>query len=61
MPITYTNRKGITYFLYKGTTKTGKTRYFFVHEPIGEVIDTIPEGHRIEERVNGIVSLSKIV
>jgi hypothetical protein len=59
MPITYTNRKGMTYFLCKGTTKTGKPRYFFAREPKGEVMDAIPEGYQIEESVNGIVSLVK--
>jgi hypothetical protein len=32
MPITYTNRKGFTYFLNKGKTKTGKPRYYFAKE-----------------------------
>jgi hypothetical protein len=59
MPATYTNRKGMTYFLCRGTTKTGKPRYFFTRERKGEAIDAIPEGYRIEESVNGIVSLVK--
>jgi hypothetical protein len=59
MPITYTNRKGTTYFLCQGTTKTGKSRYFFAREPKGEAMDAIPEGYRIEESVNGLVSLVK--
>jgi hypothetical protein len=29
MPISYTNRKGITYTLYRGETKTGKPRFYF--------------------------------
>jgi hypothetical protein len=60
MPVTYTNRKGFTYFLCKGTTKTGKPRFFFARQPKGEAIDTIPPGYEIEESVNGIVSLVKI-
>jgi hypothetical protein len=60
MPITYTNRKGRTYTLCRGTTKTGKPRYFFVRDPKGrEVVEEIPEGHEIRESVNGIVSLAK--
>jgi hypothetical protein len=59
MPVTYTNRKEMTYFLCKGTTKTGKPRYFFAREPKGETVDAIPEGYRVEESVNGIVSLVK--
>ncbi len=29
MPISHTNRKGQTFFLCQGVTKTGKARYFF--------------------------------
>src|SRR6266568_4150811 len=29
MSISYTNRKGVTYTLYRGQTKTGKPRYYF--------------------------------
>ncbi|NCP15635.1 hypothetical protein GW866_01125 [bacterium] len=59
MPITYTNRKGFTYFLCKGTTKTGKARYYFAREQKGEPVAEIPPGYEIEESVNGIVSLVK--
>ena len=59
MPVTYTNRKGRTYFLCKGTTKTGKVRYYFARELKGEPVEKIPEGYKISESVNGIVSLVK--
>ncbi len=59
MPITYTNRKGVTYTLCQGMTKTGKPRYYFACEPRGEPIETIPEGYRIGEGVNGVVFLEK--
>lgn len=59
MPITYTNRKGFVYFLCKGVTKTGKPRYYFAREPKGEAVEQIPEGYRVDESVNGIVSLVK--
>ncbi len=29
MAVTYTNRKGQMYTLYRGQTKTGKPRYYF--------------------------------
>ena len=29
MAITYTNRKGKTYYLHEGVTKKGKPRYYF--------------------------------
>lgn len=59
MPIAYTNRKGFTYFLCKGVTKTGKPRYYFAREQKGESVEEIPQGYQIDESVNGIVSLVK--
>ncbi len=59
MPITYTNRKGFTYFLNKGVTKTGKPRYYFAREQKDEPVEEIPAGYKIEESVNAIVSLVK--
>jgi hypothetical protein len=59
MPVTYTNRKGRTYFLCQGTTKTGKPRYYFTREPNATLAQSIPEGYEIRESVNGIVSLPK--
>jgi len=59
MPVTYTNRKGVTYTLCQGVTKTGKPRYYFARQPKGEPVDEIPQGWRISESVNAIVSLVK--
>jgi hypothetical protein len=60
MPVTYTNRKGVTYTLCRTTTKTGKARYVFVRDPTGrETVAKIPEGWEIRESVNGIVSLAQ--
>ncbi len=59
MPVTYTNRKGYTYYLCQGVTKKGKPRYFFSREPKGPILEEIPEGYEIRESVNGIVSLAK--
>lgn len=59
MPVTHTNRKGVTYYLHQGTTKKGKTRYFFSKEPTGRTVEQVPDGYEITESVNGIVSLSK--
>jgi hypothetical protein len=60
MPITYTNRKGRTYYLCRGVTKTGKPRYYFAREPKDEFVEQMPEGYQINESVNGTVSLVKI-
>ena len=59
MNITYTNRKGATYYLCQGTTKTGKPRYYFAREPKDEPVLEIPHGYEIRESVNGIVSLAR--
>ena len=60
MPVSYTNRKGITFFLFQGETKTGKVRYYFTREPKGEEIEQIPSEYEISESVNGVVSLVKV-
>ena len=59
MPINYTNRKGVTYTLYKGQTKTGKPRYYFGRTGQDEPVTEIPSGFKISESVNGVVSLVK--
>jgi hypothetical protein len=60
MPVTYTNRKGRTYYLCRTETKSGSPWYFFAREPKGEPVDEVPEGWEIRESVNGIVSLAKV-
>ena len=60
MPVTYTNRKGVTYTLCRVGTKTGKARYVFVRDPTGrQTVAKIPEGREIRESVNGVVSLAQ--
>jgi hypothetical protein len=61
MPISYTNRKGLTYTLYRGQTKTGKPRYYFgrAGQGQGEPVTEIPPGFSISESVNSVVSLVK--
>jgi hypothetical protein len=59
MQVTYTNRKGKTYYLCQGLTKKGNPRYYFAREPKDELVDEIPEGYEIRESVNGVVSLAK--
>jgi hypothetical protein len=61
MLITYTNRKGVTYTLYRGQTSTGKPRYYFGREDKGqgEPVLELPLGFKISESVNGVVSLVK--
>jgi hypothetical protein len=61
MAITYTNRKGQTYTLYKGQTKTGKPRYYFARADKNqdELVAELPTGFSISESINGVVSLAK--
>ena len=60
MQISHTNRKGRTYFLCQGSTKTGKLRYYFAREPEASPVYSVPTGYEIKESVNGVVSLTKI-
>ena len=60
MPVQHINKKGQTFYLHQGITKTGKPKYFFsmkVEETLG---DKIPEGFEIYENPNAQVFLRKI-
>ena len=57
MAYKYTNRKGVTYYLRSSTTKRGKTRYIFARQPGGDEVETLPEGYKVRESINGQVSL----
>jgi hypothetical protein len=57
MPVTYTNRKGVTYTLYRVLTTAGETRYVVARRSKGEPVDALPSGFRFNESPNGIVSL----
>ena len=61
MAVTYTNRKGHAYTLYKGQTKTGKPRYYVgrTNKNHDEPVTELPSGFTISESVNGVVSLVK--
>lgn len=60
MPLTYKNRRGKTYYLHKGKTKTGKSKYHFSFKNKGELVNEVPEGYEIYELpANGQVLLRK--
>jgi hypothetical protein len=61
MPVRYTIRKGVTYTLYRGQTRTGRPRYYFgrAGQGQGEPVTELPPGFTISESVNGVVSLVK--
>ncbi|MBW4458123.1 MAG: hypothetical protein KME55_39000 [Nostoc indistinguendum CM1-VF10] len=60
MPIKYDNRKGQTYYLYQGITKTGKPKYFFSMKSEGHLVETMPDGYEIYENPNAQVFLRKV-
>ncbi|MEC4819033.1 MAG: hypothetical protein SAK29_38030 [Scytonema sp. PMC 1069.18] len=60
MPIEHINRKGQTYYLHQGTTKTGKQKYFFSMKNQGTLVETIPDGYEIYENPNAQVFLRKV-
>jgi hypothetical protein len=61
MALTYTNRRGQTYHLHAGTTKTGKPRYWFSMKDDGPLVESIAEGYEVYENPDCQVFLRKIV
>jgi len=61
MTLQYTNFKGETYYLHKGTGKKGGSQYSFSRKEAGSPVKSIPEGYEIYEDPNGRVFLRKIV
>ncbi len=59
MPFTYTNRRGEIYYLCQSTTKTGKPRYSFARSQKGVPVEQMPEGFRVSESANGLVSIER--
>jgi hypothetical protein len=60
MPVQIRNRKGKTYYLHRGKTKTGALQYFFSMTAEGELAETVPEGYEIYENPNAQVFLRKM-
>jgi hypothetical protein len=63
MAFSYTNKRGVTYFLH-GKTRTlasGKTQtlYFFAKEKKDGVLDAVPQGYKVDETANGLPVLKK--
>jgi hypothetical protein len=61
MTLRYTNCKGETYYLHKGSRKTGGSQYSFSKKEVGTPVQSIPKGCEIYEGPNGRVFLRKIV
>ena len=61
MPVQYVNRKGESYFLLVGQTKTGKPKYYVSKKPTGTPVEAIPEGYEIHESpADGLVHVRKL-
>jgi hypothetical protein len=64
MAFSYTNKRGVTYFLHSISrkTKTGSTRllYFFAKEKKAGVLDAVPSGYKVSETANGLPVLKKV-
>lgn len=59
--IQHVNRKGDTYYLHKGQTKTGKPMWFFSMRTDGNLVESIPDGYEIYENYMAQVFLRTIV
>jgi hypothetical protein len=59
MAVQHTNKRGQAFYLHKGTTKTGKSKYFFSLNNHGELADTVPQGFEIYENPNAQVFLRR--
>ena len=49
MAMEYINRKGDTYYLQQGKTKTGKPKYYFGRRLKAAEADALPEGYEVYE------------
>ena len=59
-PLSYTNRRGNTYYLHKGRTKTGKPRIFVAKTVREGALAEMPNGYAFVESINGVVSVRKV-
>ncbi len=59
MAIEYVNRRGDTYYLHQGKTRTGKPSFFFSRTSEGALADAIPDGYEVYENPGCQVFLRK--
>ncbi len=64
MAFSFTNKRGVTYFLHNRVTKTktGKTQtlYFFAKVKKAGVLEAVPHGYKVFETANGLPVLKKV-
>ena len=58
--VQHVNRKGDTYYLHQGRTKTGKPKYFFSKKSEGELCGQLPDGFEIYENPRGQIYCRRI-
>lgn len=61
MPIEHTNRKGRTYYLHCGQTKSGKPKYYLSMKREGAFEGNLPEGFEIYENPEAQVFVRKVL
>jgi hypothetical protein len=61
MAIQHVNRRGDTYYLHEGRTKTGKPRFYFSRKQEGTLADAVPPGYEVYENPDAQVFLRKAV
>jgi hypothetical protein len=59
MVIQHVNRRGDTFYLHQGKTKTGKPKFFFSRKQEGTLANAIPAGYEVYENPNAQVFLRK--
>ena len=63
MAFSYTNKRGVTYFLHAKVTtlKSGKTTtlHYFAKEKKAGVLEAVPQGYTVAETANGLPVLKK--
>ena len=58
--LSYTNRRGDTYYLHAGKTKTGKPRYFVAKKVCEGALASMPDGWEFTESINATVSVRRV-
>jgi hypothetical protein len=58
--VSYTNRRGQTYYLHRSTDQKGRPRYHFSMKRDGDPAEAVPEGYEIYEHPRGQVYLRRI-
>jgi hypothetical protein len=61
MVVEHVNRRGDTYCLHVGKTKTGRPKYFFSRQREGTLAETVSAGYEVYENPNAQVFLRKAV